>query len=68
MCEILDYEDVGSFRLYKRDIFDDLIRSIKGKTYVFQMEVPLCFSIYSTVFLILSFVDYIESDSKALQN
>ena len=34
-----DHEDLGSFRLYKRDVFDDLIRSIKGKTYVFQMEV-----------------------------
>ncbi|CAM9570104.1 unnamed protein product, partial [Ectocarpus fasciculatus] len=31
----------GSFRLYKRDVFDDLIRSVKGKTYVFQMEIIL---------------------------
>ena len=31
----------GSFRLYKREVFDDLIRSIKGKTYVFQMEIIL---------------------------
>jgi dolichol-phosphate mannosyltransferase len=31
----------GSFRLYKREVFDDLIRCVKGKTYVFQMEIIL---------------------------
>jgi dolichol-phosphate mannosyltransferase len=29
----------GSFRLYKRAVLEDLMRSVKGKTYVFQMEV-----------------------------
>jgi dolichol-phosphate mannosyltransferase len=29
----------GSFRLYKRDVLEDLMKSVKGKTYVFQMEV-----------------------------
>jgi dolichol-phosphate mannosyltransferase len=29
----------GSFRLYKRNVIEDLIKSVKGKTYVFQMEV-----------------------------
>jgi uncharacterized iron-regulated membrane protein len=29
----------GSFRLYKRDVLIDLIQSVKGKAYVFQMEV-----------------------------
>ena len=29
----------GSFRLYKRQVLEDLLKSVKGKTYVFQMEV-----------------------------
>jgi hypothetical protein len=29
----------GSFRLYKKAVIEDLIKSVKGKTYVFQMEV-----------------------------
>jgi hypothetical protein len=31
---------VGSFRLYKKEVLEDLMRSVKGRTYVFQMEVP----------------------------
>jgi dolichol-phosphate mannosyltransferase len=29
----------GSFRLYKKEVLEDLMRSVKGRTYVFQMEV-----------------------------
>lgn len=29
----------GSFRLYKKNVLEDLLKSVKGKTYVFQMEV-----------------------------
>ena len=29
----------GSFRLYKKTVLEDLMQSVKGKTYVFQMEV-----------------------------
>jgi len=29
----------GSFRLYKRAVIEDLMSTVKGKTYVFQMEV-----------------------------
>ena len=29
----------GSFRLYKKHVLEDLMSSVKGKTYVFQMEV-----------------------------
>jgi hypothetical protein len=32
----------GSFRLYKKAVIEDLIKSVKGKTYVFQMEVGTC--------------------------
>ena len=29
----------GSYRLYKRDVLEDLVKSVKGRAYVFQMEV-----------------------------
>ena len=29
----------GSFRLYKREVLQDLVLSVKGRAYVFQMEV-----------------------------
>jgi len=29
----------GSYRLYKKNVLEDLMLSIKGKSYVFQMEV-----------------------------
>ena len=29
----------GSFRLYKKDVLEGLMKQVKGKTYVFQMEV-----------------------------
>ena len=33
----------GSFRLYKREVLNDLMLSVKGRAYVFQMEVAsLC--------------------------
>ena len=31
----------GSYRLYKKHILQDLIESVQGKTYVFQMEVSM---------------------------
>ena len=32
----------GSFRLYKRNVLQDLMLSVKGRAYVFQMEVSVC--------------------------
>jgi len=29
----------GSFRLYKRNVIEDLMKSVKGRAYVFQMEI-----------------------------
>lgn len=29
----------GSFRLYKREVLADLVTAVKGRAYVFQMEV-----------------------------
>jgi dolichol-phosphate mannosyltransferase len=29
----------GSYRLYKREVLEDVMKSVKGRTYVFQMEV-----------------------------
>ena len=29
----------GSYRLYKRHILEELIKSVKGRAYVFQMEI-----------------------------
>ena len=30
---------IGSYRLYKRHILEELIKSVKGRAYVFQMEI-----------------------------
>jgi len=30
---------LGSFRLYKRDVIEDVMKRVKGRGYVFQMEV-----------------------------
>lgn len=43
----------GSYRLYKKEVLVDLIQSVKGKAYVFQMEVGLNSLMYSIVGLIL---------------
>jgi dolichol-phosphate mannosyltransferase len=32
----------GSYRLYKKQVLKDLMLSVKGRAYVFQMEVSLC--------------------------
>lgn len=29
----------GSYRLYKKEVLTDLMQSVKGRAYVFQMEV-----------------------------
>lgn len=33
----------GSFRLYKKAVLEDLMKSVKGRAYVFQMEVRSIF-------------------------
>ena len=33
----------GSFRLYKKHVLEDLVKSVKGRAYVFQMEVSSAF-------------------------
>lgn len=33
----------GSYRMYKKEVLVDLIQSVKGKAYVFQMEVSNSF-------------------------
>ena len=35
----------GSFRLYKRAVLQDLMLSVKGRAYVFQMEVSVACSV-----------------------
>ena len=29
----------GSYRLYKKEVLEELMKNVKGRTYVFQMEV-----------------------------
>ena len=56
----------GSYRLYKREVLERLIKEVKGKTYVFQMEV-LCRAEklgYSIVEFPIIFVDRIYGRSK----
>jgi dolichol-phosphate mannosyltransferase len=56
----------GSFRLYKRDVLEDLISSVKGKTYVFQMEVIVRAKRkgYSVAEVPIVFVDRLYGESK----
>eukprot|EP00605_Chrysophyceae_sp_TOSAG23-4_P000255 GSChrysophyteH1.ASY1.ANO1.294.1 assembled CDS len=56
----------GSFRLYKRDVLEDLISSVKGKTYVFQMEVIVRAKQkgYSVAEVPIIFVDRLYGESK----
>jgi dolichol-phosphate mannosyltransferase len=41
----------GSFRLYKKDVLEDLMKSVKGRTYVFQMEVLLLLTLLTLLTL-----------------
>ncbi|KAA0145699.1 hypothetical protein FNF27_00872 [Cafeteria roenbergensis] len=56
----------GSFRLYKRDVLEDVLKTVKSKGYVFQMEVIVRADKmgYSIEEIPISFVDRIHGASK----
>lgn len=56
----------GSFRLYKRSVIEDLMASVKGKAYVFQMEVIIRAKEkgYSIAEVPIIFVDRFYGESK----
>jgi dolichol-phosphate mannosyltransferase len=56
----------GSFRLYKKDMLQDVITKVQSKGYVFQMElIVLAKSMgYSIAEVPISFVDRVYGDSK----
>jgi dolichol-phosphate mannosyltransferase len=56
----------GSFRLYKKSVLEDLMRSVKGRTYVFQMEVIIRAQSkgYTIAEVPIIFVDRIYGESK----
>ena len=56
----------GSFRLYKRKVLEDLMLSVKGRAYVFQMEVIVRAQHkgYSIAEVPIVFVDRIFGESK----
>ena len=56
----------GSYRLYKRSVLEDLMRSVKGRAYVFQMEVIVRakYKGYSIAEVPIVFVDRIYGESK----
>lgn len=56
----------GSFRLYKKQVLEDLMRSVKGRAYVFQMEVIVRAKQkgYSVAESPIIFVDRIYGESK----
>ena len=49
----------GSFRLYKREVLSDLMLCVKGRAYVFQMEVIT--PIFCTLCIYLSHFQYTET-------
>eukprot|EP01034_Spumella_vulgaris_P021832 gene21832-27903_t len=56
----------GSYRLYKKEVLADLMLSVKGKTYVFQMEVIVRAKErgYSIAEVPIVFVDRLYGESK----
>uniref|UniRef100_M4B7I2 Dolichol-phosphate mannosyltransferase subunit 1 n=1 Tax=Hyaloperonospora arabidopsidis (strain Emoy2) TaxID=559515 RepID=M4B7I2_HYAAE len=56
----------GSFRLYKRDVLEDIMQSIQGLGYVFQMEILVRARQrqYSIAEVPITFVDRIYGESK----
>jgi len=56
----------GSFRLYKRSVIEDLMNTVKGRTYVFQMEVIVRAKQkgYSVGEVPIVFVDRLYGESK----
>lgn len=56
----------GSYRLYKKAVLEDLMLSVKGKTYVFQMEVIVRARVkgYSIAEVPIIFVDRLYGESK----
>jgi len=56
----------GSFRLYKKDVLADVMASVKGRTYVFQMEVIVraLQKGYTVAETPIIFVDRIYGESK----
>eukprot|EP01040_Poterioochromonas_malhamensis_P015702 gene15702-17627_t len=56
----------GSYRLYKKEVLVDLIQSVKGKAYVFQMEVIVRARVkgYSIAEVPIIFVDRLYGESK----
>lgn len=56
----------GSYRLYKRSVLQDLVLSVKGRAYVFQMEVIVRAKQkgYSIAETPIMFVDRIYGESK----
>lgn len=56
----------GSFRLYKRDVLEDVLKTVKSKGYVFQMEVIVRADKmgYHIEEIPISFVDRIHGASK----
>ncbi|KAJ0396841.1 hypothetical protein P43SY_001788 [Pythium insidiosum] len=56
----------GSFRLYKRDVIEDIMSSIQGLGYVFQMEILVRARLkqYSIAEVPITFVDRIYGESK----
>lgn len=56
----------GSYRLYKKEVLQDLVLSVKGRTYVFQMEVIVRAAQkgYSIAETPIVFVDRLYGESK----
>lgn len=56
----------GSYRLYKKPVLEDLMQSVKGRTYVFQMEVIVRAKLkgYTVAEVPIVFVDRLYGESK----
>lgn len=54
----------GSFRMYKRKVLEEIIHKVRGKGYVFQMEIIVRAKNYKIGEIPICFVDRVSGESK----
>lgn len=66
MLDVYVSDFTGSFRIYKRTVFEELIKEVKNKGYAFQMEIIVraCWKNYKVGEVPIVFVDRMYGSSK----
>lgn len=66
MLDVFVSDFTGSFRIYKRTVFEELIKEVKNKGYAFQMEIIVraCWKKHKVGEVPIVFVDRMYGSSK----